>query len=148
MHFASCSWAGSSGIKNFKSRDFRDGILQYPGIPGFFGLIHPILWQVARASGCSVLLAMRWPKKEPASHQKKVETCVIVKSNLGLLRDLGFRNKWEVNVWLTCWFLFASQNQWILVHVEYWLLKNQKFGKMIFDSPAAVKGLKTSCYGQ
>ena len=29
--------AGSSGIKNFQSRDFRDGILQNPGIPGFFG---------------------------------------------------------------------------------------------------------------
>ena len=31
------SLAGSSGIKNFQSRDFRDGILQNPGIPGFFG---------------------------------------------------------------------------------------------------------------
>ena len=28
---------GSSGIKNFQSREFRDGILQNPGIPGFFG---------------------------------------------------------------------------------------------------------------
>ena len=28
---------GSSGIKNLQSRDFRDGILQNPGIPGFFG---------------------------------------------------------------------------------------------------------------
>ena len=31
------SRTGSSGIKNFQSRDFRDGILQNPGIPGFFG---------------------------------------------------------------------------------------------------------------
>ena len=29
--------AGSSGIKNFQSWDFRDGILQNPGILGFFG---------------------------------------------------------------------------------------------------------------
>ena len=35
------------------------------------GLIHPILWQAARASGCSVLLATWWPEKEPASHQRK-----------------------------------------------------------------------------
>ena len=28
--------AGPSGIKNFQSRDFRDRILQNPGIPGFF----------------------------------------------------------------------------------------------------------------
>ena len=32
-----CWSAGPSGIKNFQSRDFRDGILQNPGIPGFFG---------------------------------------------------------------------------------------------------------------
>ena len=31
------SGSGPSGIKNFQSRDFRDGILQNPGIPGFFG---------------------------------------------------------------------------------------------------------------
>ena len=31
------SLPGPSGIKNFQSRDFRDGILQNPGIPGFFG---------------------------------------------------------------------------------------------------------------
>ena len=31
---------------------------------------------------------------------------------------------------------------WILV------AENQKFKKVIFDPPAAIKGLKTSCYGQ
>ena len=30
-------WPGSSGIKNFQSRDFRDGILHNPRIPGLFG---------------------------------------------------------------------------------------------------------------
>ena len=39
---------------------------------------------------------------------EKVEACVFVKSNLGLLRDMGFQNKWEVNVWLIDWFLLAS----------------------------------------
>ena len=33
----SVSRSGSSGIKIFQSRDFRDGILHNPGIPGFFG---------------------------------------------------------------------------------------------------------------
>ena len=47
------------------------------------------------------------------------------------LRDMGFQNKWEVNVWLIDWFLFVSQNQSLLVHVEYYLLKNQKFKKRI-----------------
>ena len=32
------SWAGSSRIKNFQSRDFQDGILQNPRIPEFFGM--------------------------------------------------------------------------------------------------------------
>ena len=44
----------------------------------------------------------------------------IVKANLGLFkRDMGFQNKWEVNVWLIDLFLFASQNQLLLVRVEY-----------------------------
>ena len=55
--------------------------------------------------------------------------CVIVKSNLGLLRDMGFWNKWEVNVWWIDRFFLASLNQWLIVHVEYLLLKNQKFEK-------------------
>ena len=50
---------------------------------------------------------------------EKVEAWVIVKSNFGLLRDMGFQNKWEVNVWLIDLFLFASQNQSLLVRVEY-----------------------------
>ena len=58
---------------------------------------------------------------------EKVEACVIVKSNLALSRDMGFGNKWEMNVWLIDWFLLASLTKWlILVYVEYWLLKNQK----------------------
>ena len=58
---------------------------------------------------------------------EKVEACVIVKSNLALSRDMGFGNKWEINVWLIDWFLLASLTKWlILVYVEYWLLKNQK----------------------
>ena len=72
-----------------------------------------------------MLLATLWPKKRACLTPEKVEACVIVKSNLGLLRDMGFRNKWEVNVWLIDWFLLASQNQWLLFHVEYYLLKNQ-----------------------
>ena len=35
--FDETSRAGPGGIKNFQSRDSRDGILQNPGIPGFFG---------------------------------------------------------------------------------------------------------------
>ena len=42
---------------------------------------------------------------------EKVKACVIVKSNLGRLRDMGFRNNWEVNVSLIGWFLLASPNQ-------------------------------------
>ena len=30
-------WPGPNGIENFQTRDFRDRILQNPGIPGFFG---------------------------------------------------------------------------------------------------------------
>ena len=29
-------WPGPNGIENFQTRDFRDRILQNPGIPGFF----------------------------------------------------------------------------------------------------------------
>ena len=50
---------------------------------------------------------------------EKVEACGIFKSNLGLFWDMGFQNRWEVNVWLIDWFLFASLNQWLL----YWLHK-------------------------
>ena len=81
----------------------------------------------------------RWPEK--------VEAWVIVKSNLGLLRDMGFWNKWEVNVWWIDRFFLASLNQWLIVHVEYFLLKNQDW-KVIFDLPAAIKGLKRRWYGQ
>ena len=41
---------------------------------------------------------------------EKVEACVIVKSNLGLLIDMGFGNKREVNVRSIDWFLLASLN--------------------------------------
>ena len=50
---------------------------------------------------------------------EKVEACGIFKSNLGLFWDMGFQNRWEVNVWSIDWFLFASLNQWLL----YWLHK-------------------------
>ena len=36
MHPPSVLWTGPKGIKNFQSRIFQDGILQNPGIPGFF----------------------------------------------------------------------------------------------------------------
>ena len=39
---------------------------------------------------------------------EKVEACVIVKSNHGLIRDMGFRNKWEVNAWWIYWFLVKT----------------------------------------
>ena len=77
-----------------------------------------------------MLLATLWPKKRACLTPEKVEACVIVKSNLGLLRDMGFWNKWEVNVWWIDRFFLASLNQRLIVHVEYSLLKNQKFKKL------------------
>ena len=53
----------------------------------------------------------------------------------------GIRSKWEVNVWLIDWFLLPSLNQSMLVHVEYWLMKNKMFTQVIFDPSAAIKGL-------
>ena len=52
------------------------------------GLIYPILWQAARASRCSELLVTQ---KRACLVPEKVEA--KSKSNLGLLRDMGFRNK-------------------------------------------------------
>ena len=79
-----------------------------------------ILLGVKKAVGeiCDASAACLAPEKE--------EACVIVKFNLGLLRDMGFRNKWKVNVCLIDWFLLASLNQLLLVHIEYWLLEGYR----------------------
>ena len=143
-------WPGSSGIKNFQSREFRDGILQNPGIPGFFGTglawnFIPGFYQKKSTGPLGVSFSVHkfgqchtfWrtylfvkynkqtkvssipscgKQQEKASVQccwqcgdwkrvclapEKVEACVIVKSNLGLVRDMGFRmrSKYLVN-WL------------------------------------------------
>ena len=65
-------------------------------------------------------------QKKSLPHTRESRSLSYCQIHFGLLRDMGFRNKWKVNVCLIDWFLLASLNQLLLVHIEYWLLEGYR----------------------